>query len=199
MVILRDCHSRVAGPEEEMDAHNSDVPTEWPHKVPRLPSDCSSDSLAEVSEVRTFRAAARCGRGPLTGAGSPIGRQTAVLKVPPSPGFSSYACLGLPRFPHQTTPARPSLMTRAAACTQPFAPKDTLPSEHGLFETMEGLYTELWQVAECGNPDSMVMYDRSEEIDLSHEFPPEPREAQVDPQAAFHRPIRLDLGDSIQA
>ena len=27
---------------------------------------------------------------------------------------------------------------------------------------------------------------RSEEIDLSHEFPPEPREAQVDPQAGAY-------------
>lgn len=46
----------------------------------------------------------------------------------------------------------------------------------------------LWQVTECGIPE-YVSYDRSEEIDLSHEFPPEQREAQVD-QVLFRR--RLD-------
>lgn len=43
-------------------------------------------------------------------------------------------------------------------------------------------------MTECGIPE-YVSYDRSEEIDLSHEFPPEQREAQVD-QVLFRR--RLD-------
>ncbi|CAE6917689.1 NOV, partial [Symbiodinium sp. CCMP2592] len=51
-----------------------------------------------------------------------------------------------------------------------------------LWVLLKGIYAELWKGAECGVPES-VTYDRSAEIDLSHEFPPEQREAQVDPEA----------------
>ncbi|CAE7273471.1 unnamed protein product [Symbiodinium sp. KB8] len=67
--------------------------------------------------------------------------------------------------------------------------------QQSLLGAVAGIYAELLKGAECGVPES-VTYDRSAEIDLSHEFPPEQREAQVDPEAAFHRPLRVCFAET---
>lgn len=67
--------------------------------------------------------------------------------------------------------------------------------QQSLLGAVAGIYAELLKGAECGVPESMT-YDRSAEIDLSHEFPPEQREAQVDPEAAFHRPLRVCFAET---
>jgi len=60
----------------------------------------------------------------------------------------------------------------------------------GFFEAFGGFYKQLVQGTRCTGPDSLAVNERSVEIDLSAEFPPERREAQVDfldpqvPQAA---------------
>jgi len=50
----------------------------------------------------------------------------------------------------------------------------------GFFEAFGGLYTQLVQGTKCTGPDALAVNERLVEIDLSAEFPPERRAAQVD-------------------
>ncbi|CAL1132265.1 unnamed protein product [Cladocopium goreaui] len=106
---------------------------------------------------------------------SPIGRRNMLqeLQEVSSPSWRA--------LPHSV----PRSLWPTASCTFPALSQQDTTEKLSLYDTMEGIYTEFWQVAECGVPDS-VSLDRSAEIDLSHEFPPEQREAQVD-QAAGGR------------
>lgn len=71
---------------------------------------------------------------------------------------------------------------------------DEFPS---LLEAFGGFYKELIQGIKCTMPDSVVIHDRSAEMDLSHEFPPERREAQIDPRAAMHPSQRLTIATPV--
>eukprot|EP00928_Gymnodinium_smaydae_P031659 TRINITY_DN23171_c0_g1_i1.p1 TRINITY_DN23171_c0_g1~~TRINITY_DN23171_c0_g1_i1.p1 ORF type:complete len:634 (+),score=140.96 TRINITY_DN23171_c0_g1_i1:204-2105(+) len=53
----------------------------------------------------------------------------------------------------------------------------------GLAAAFGGLYDRLVFGIRCTGPDALARNERLVEIDLSHEFPPERRVAQVDPQA----------------
>jgi len=54
----------------------------------------------------------------------------------------------------------------------------------GLWEAFGSIYKEIVAGGNsCTGPDSLPINDALHEIDLSHEFPPEKREAQVDPLA----------------
>lgn len=122
----------------------------------------------------------RCaGRGPVLAAQkapSPIGRRNMLqeLQEVSSPSWRA--------LPHSV----PRSLWPTASCTFPALSQQDTTEKLSLYDTMEGIYTEFWQVAECGVPDS-VSLDRSAEIDLSHEFPPEQREAQVDQALFYHR------------
>lgn len=50
----------------------------------------------------------------------------------------------------------------------------------GFFEAFGGLYSQLVQGTKCTGPDALAVNERLVEIDLSAEFPPERRAAQVD-------------------
>jgi len=50
----------------------------------------------------------------------------------------------------------------------------------GFFEAFGGFYKQLVQGTRCTGPDVLAVNERFVEIDLSAEFPPERREAQVD-------------------
>lgn len=60
-------------------------------------------------------------------------------------------------------------------------------------EAFDGFYKQLVLGTKCTGPDALAVNERFVEIDLSAEFPPERREAQVDflapqvPHAAFER------------
>eukprot|EP00434_Breviolum_minutum_P026865 symbB.v1.2.023746.t1/scaffold1947.1/size119105/4 len=117
---------------------------------------------------------------------SPIGRRNALKELQEVPSANSWrGSQGVPRSLWPTS-----------SCTFTAFSQDN--EKLSLYDTMEGIYTELWQamacvftlkdvaapvellqVAECGVPET-VSLDRSAEIDLSHEFPPEQREAQID-------------------
>lgn len=59
--------------------------------------------------------------------------------------------------------------------------EDAVPGS--LLEAFGGFYKQLVQGTKCTGPDALAGNERFVEIDLSGEFPPERREAQVDPQA----------------
>merc|ERR1712187_985838 len=50
----------------------------------------------------------------------------------------------------------------------------------GFFEAFGGFYKQLVQGPQCTGPDALAINESSHEVDLSAEFPPERREAQVD-------------------
>lgn len=54
----------------------------------------------------------------------------------------------------------------------------------GFFEAFGGLFSA--QGTKCTGPDALAINERLVEIDLSHEFPPEKRAAQVDLQPRAH-------------
>ncbi|CAE7483265.1 unnamed protein product [Symbiodinium sp. CCMP2456] len=109
---------------------------------------------------------------------SPLSCRASIIKAPSASGGWATP-LQVPRRP---------MWNRGGSTS-----KDT--EQQSLLGAVAGIYAELLKGAECGVPES-VTYDRSAEIDLSHEFPPEQREAQVDPEAAFHRPLRVGFAET---
>lgn len=63
------------------------------------------------------------------------------------------------------------------------APEAGEVDDLGLFGFVGGFYDQLLQGVKCTGPESLAYNERFVEIDLSNEFPPERREAQIDPQA----------------
>uniref|UniRef100_A0A7S4Q7K9 Uncharacterized protein n=1 Tax=Alexandrium monilatum TaxID=311494 RepID=A0A7S4Q7K9_9DINO len=61
----------------------------------------------------------------------------------------------------------------------------------GFFEAFDGFYKQLMQGTKCTGPDALAVDERFE-IDLSGEFPPERREAQVDMLAPLQAPEAFD-------
>jgi hypothetical protein len=58
------------------------------------------------------------------------------------------------------------------------------PGVVGFLEAFGGFFsTQLLQGTKCTGPDALAINERLVEIDLSHEFPPERRAAQVDLQS----------------
>jgi len=58
------------------------------------------------------------------------------------------------------------------------------PSFVGVCRAVGDFYSELLKGSRCTGPDALAVDERFVEIDLSGEFPPERREAQVDPTVA---------------
>lgn len=136
---------------------------------------------------------------------------------PPSPGqrpsttkaWNAQSCYAFTGWPFVARVGNPSASQPQHAATpsrcSSWARSRSVPSSHkreehelpSLLEAVGGFYKELLQGTRCTIPDSVVIHDRSVEIDLSHEFPPERREAQIDPQDnfnhihRFHRTPRL--------
>lgn len=118
-------------------------------------------------------------------------RVSAPERNPSNYGAEGWASAAVPQL--APTPPRFSSLSRARSV--PCAPKkeETVESLSSLLAAFGGFYQELLQGTKCTIPDSVVINDRSAEIDLSHEFPPERREAQIDPQASMHRVPRLSF------
>ena len=176
----------IAEEEQEIEAHTSDVPSELhSSKVAMMPWVIAKEvevaphlRSSPLSASRSASSQPRCtarSDGLLTAQRpvSPIGRRNALKELQEVPSANSWrGSQGVPRSLWPTS-----------SCTFTAFSQDN--EKLSLYDTMEGIYTELWQVAECGVPET-VSLDRSAEIDLSHEFPPEQREAQID-QAVFYR------------
>eukprot|EP00441_Pelagodinium_beii_P040032 CAMPEP_0197626440 /NCGR_PEP_ID=MMETSP1338-20131121/5411_1 /TAXON_ID=43686 ORGANISM="Pelagodinium beii, Strain RCC1491" /NCGR_SAMPLE_ID=MMETSP1338 /ASSEMBLY_ACC=CAM_ASM_000754 /LENGTH=287 /DNA_ID=CAMNT_0043196981 /DNA_START=40 /DNA_END=902 /DNA_ORIENTATION=- len=127
---------------------------------------------------------------PFTKATQPA-RVALAVDVPSEQNPANYGAAGWSAaVPSQRVPATPPRFSSASfsrARSVPSAPKkeETVGDLSSLLAAFGGFYQELLQGTRCTMPDSVVINDRSAEIDLSHEFPPERREAQIDPQAAF--------------
>merc|ERR1711879_608982 len=50
----------------------------------------------------------------------------------------------------------------------------------GFLEAFGGFYKQLVEGPQCTGPDALAVNESSHEVDLSGEFPPERREAQID-------------------
>lgn len=96
---------------------------------------------------------------------------------------TSFEWTAPPRFP-SGPPTRALFRARSLPNARGVEVTGNMP---GLFEAVDGFYKQLVQGTKCSIPDSAVFHDRSVEIDLSHEFPPERREAQVDPKEVLPR------------
>lgn len=70
--------------------------------------------------------------------------------------------------------------SRSLPTAQTTGEEDDSASAVGFFEAFGGFYKQLVRGPQCTGPDVLAVNECSHEIDLSGEFPPEKREAQVD-------------------
>ncbi|CAK0849341.1 unnamed protein product [Prorocentrum cordatum] len=73
-----------------------------------------------------------------------------------------------------------SLPTSARGCSLDGLEDGGAAQGPGFLEAFGAVYHHLVSGTKCTGPDALAGNERTSEIDLSHEFPPERREAQVD-------------------
>jgi len=82
-------------------------------------------------------------------------------------------------------PVSPWLARRSRSRSMPIVSRNDQsqdwPPPKNFFEAFGGFYKQFVQGTKCTGPDALAGNERLVEIDLSAEFPPERRQAQVDP------------------
>jgi len=109
------------------------------------------------------------------------GPSTAGLR----PGCHRAIVLGAPS-PMRTRPARSRSVPLGQEVDEGSVMGETPPGS--FLEAFGGFYKQLVQGTRCTGPEALAANERYVEIDLSGEFPPERREAQIDMQAPPPRP-----------
>jgi len=91
-------------------------------------------------------------------------------------------------------PAKPC-RSRSAPCRRAAKAEGDDIGLLGFFEAFGGFYNQMIEGTKCTGPDTLAINERHVEIDLSSEFPPERRPAQVDlmqiPQGPGRRLMRM--------
>eukprot|EP00929_Paragymnodinium_shiwhaense_P105713 TRINITY_DN70789_c0_g1_i1.p1 TRINITY_DN70789_c0_g1~~TRINITY_DN70789_c0_g1_i1.p1 ORF type:complete len:488 (+),score=79.03 TRINITY_DN70789_c0_g1_i1:73-1536(+) len=112
---------------------------------------------------------------PVAGTDSPPQVGRLALSPPHSLPESLRTGTGVPAIPWNAS-SRP----RATSVPQRVKKINDSPT-NGLFNVFGGFYDQLVLGTKCTGPDALASNERLVEIDLSSEFPPERRQAQVDP------------------